>query len=65
MRHSNWKQLSVIDGLSYWRFYFCPFNGSIKSPQMIIRDRLQAHSSKLVGARRDTARSDRPRVLVR
>ena len=58
----NWKQLSVIAGLSYWRFYFRLFNGSIKSPQiveflkapqktigrkiLIIWDRLQAHRSK-------------------
>jgi hypothetical protein len=57
----SWKQLSVIAGLSYWRFYFRLFNGSIKSPQiveflkalqatigkklLIIWDRLQAHRS--------------------
>jgi transposase len=62
----SWKQLSVIAGLSYWRFYFRLFNGSIKSPQiveflkalqatigkklLIIWDRLQAHRSKLVRA---------------
>ena len=62
----SWKQLSVIAGLSYWRFYFRLFNGSIKSPQiveflkalqatigkklLIIWDRLQAHRSKLVKA---------------
>ena len=58
----SWKQLSVIAGLSYWRFYFRLFNGSIKSPQiveflkalqatigkklLIIWDRLQAHRSR-------------------
>jgi hypothetical protein len=26
----SWKQLSVIAGISYWRFYFRLFNGSIK-----------------------------------
>jgi hypothetical protein len=31
----SWKQLSVIVGLSYWRFYFRLFNGSIKSPQIV------------------------------
>ena len=31
----SWKQLSVIAGLSYWRFYFRLFNGSIKSPQIV------------------------------
>ena len=56
----------MITGLSYWRFYFRMFNGSIKSPQiveflkalqatigkklLIIWDRLQAHRSKLVRA---------------
>jgi len=60
----SWKQLSVIAGLSYWRFYFRFFPGSIKSPQivqflqalhrtigrklLIIGDRLQAHRSRLV-----------------
>ena len=60
----SWKQLSVIAGISYCRFYFRLFNGSIKSPQiveflkalqatigkklLIIWDGLQAHRSKLV-----------------
>ena len=62
----SWKQLSVIAGISYWRFYFRLFNDSIKSPQiveflkalqatiskklLIIWDGLQAHRSKLVRA---------------
>jgi transposase len=60
----SWKQLSAIAGVSYWRFYFRLFPGSIKSPQiveflkallatigqkvLIIWDRLQAHRSILV-----------------
>ena len=60
----SWKQLSAIAGVSFWRFYFRLFPGSIKSPQiveflkalsatvgskvLIIWDRLQAHRSKLV-----------------
>jgi transposase len=60
----SWKQLSVIAGISLWRFYFRLFSGSIRSPQiveflkalsqavsgklLIIWDRLQAHRSKLV-----------------
>ncbi len=28
----SWKHLSVIAGLTYWRFYFRLFNGSIKRP---------------------------------
>jgi len=31
----NWKQLSVIAGISYWQFYFRLFPGSIKGPQII------------------------------
>jgi len=58
------KQLSVIGGVSLWRFYFRLFAGSIRTPQvieflkalqatidqklLIIWDRLQAHRSKLV-----------------
>ena len=66
------EQLSVMAGISYWRFYFRLFNGSIKSPQiveflkalqatigqklLIIWDRLQAHRSKLVRAHVQTQR---------
>jgi transposase len=31
----NWKQLSVIAGISYWQFYFRLFPGSIKGAQII------------------------------
>ena len=31
----NWKQLSVIAGISYWQFYFRLFPGSIKAAQII------------------------------
>jgi transposase len=60
----SWKQLSMIAGLSFWRFYFRFFPGSIKSPQiveflkvlqktigrklLIIGERLQAHRSRIV-----------------
>lgn len=56
--------MSVIAGVSFWRFYFRLYNGSIRSPQiieflkvlqktickklLIIWDRLTAHRSKLV-----------------
>lgn len=33
--HFNWKQLSVIAGVSFRRFYFRLFPGAIKSPQVI------------------------------
>ena len=62
----GWKQLSAIAGVSFWRFYFRFFPGSIKSPQiieflkalqatighklLIVWDRLQAHRSRLVKA---------------
>jgi transposase len=60
----SWKQLSVIAGISYWRFYFRLHPGAIRTPQvleflkalqvtigrklLIIWDRLQAHRAKLV-----------------
>ena len=31
----NWKQLSAIAGLSFWRFYFRFFSGSIHAPQLV------------------------------
>src|ERR1039457_2502550 len=31
----TWKQLSVIAGVSFWRFYFQLFPGAIKSPQIV------------------------------
>lgn len=60
----SWKQLSVIAGVSFVRFYFRLYAGSIRSPQvveflrtlkhmigrklLIVWDRLQAHRSRLV-----------------
>lgn len=60
----NWKQLSLIAGVTYRNFYFRFFPGAIKSPQiveflkalsrqidgplLIIWDGLPAHRSKLV-----------------
>lgn len=60
----NWKQLSLIAGVTYWNFYFRFFSGAIRSPQivaflqalirqidgpiLIIWDGLPAHRSKLV-----------------
>lgn len=60
----NWKQLSLIAGVSFWRFYFRFFDGAIKGPQivaylkalratirgrlLIIWDGLPAHRSRLV-----------------
>jgi transposase len=31
----NWQSLSLIGGLSLWRFYFRAYAGSIKSPQVV------------------------------
>jgi len=61
----NWKQLSLIAGVSFWRLYFRFFHGSIKSAQivdflkalkatirgklLIVWDGLPAHRSRLVG----------------
>ena len=60
----NWKQLSVIAGISFWNFYFRFHAGAIRGPQfveflhaltkqirgklLIIWDGLKAHRSKLV-----------------
>jgi transposase len=60
----NWKQLSLIAGVTFWRFYFRFFRGAIKAPQiveylqalacqikgklLIIWDGLPAHRSRLV-----------------
>jgi len=60
----SWKQLSVIAGTSFVRFYFRLFAGSIKAPQvveflkalsdtigrklLIVWDNLRAHRSRLV-----------------
>jgi transposase len=69
----SWKQLSVIAGVSYWRFYFRLYGGTIRTPQvieflkalqttigkklLIIWDRLQAHRSRLVREHVDAQRS--------
>lgn len=60
----NWKQLSLIAGVSLWRLYFRFFHGTIKGPQiveflkalvatvrgklLIIWDGLPAHRSRVV-----------------
>src|SRR5579859_885821 len=60
----NWKQLSVIAGISFWNFYFRLHAGAIRGPQfveflqaltkqirgklLIIWDGLPAHRSRLV-----------------
>jgi len=31
----SWKQLSVIAGISYWRFYFRLFPGAIRTLQVL------------------------------
>lgn len=62
--HFNWHQLSAMAGVTFYRFYFRLFPGTIKSPQiieflralhqtvgkklLIIWDGLQAHRSRLV-----------------
>ena len=33
--HFNWHQLSLIAGVTVWRFYFRLFPGSIKGPQVV------------------------------
>lgn len=62
--HFNWHQLSVMAGVTIWRFYFRLFPGTIKGPQvveflkslkrqlrrrlLVIWDGLPAHSSRVV-----------------
>lgn len=31
----SWKTLSVIAGVSFWRFYFRLYKGAIRTPQVI------------------------------
>lgn len=68
--HFNWKQLSAIAGITFHRFYFRLFPGTIKSAQLIeflsalhqtigrrllvLWDGLAAHRSRLVRAFVDT-----------
>jgi transposase len=60
----NWQQLSLIAGVTYWRFYFRFFPGAITGPQiveylkalkatlrgklLVIWDGLPAHRSRVV-----------------
>ncbi len=62
--HFNWEKLSVIAGITWWRFYFRLYPDAIKSPQvveflghllrhvpgplLVIWDRLRQHRSHLV-----------------
>lgn len=61
----NWKQLSIIAGVSWWQIYFRLFPGTIRAPQcieflkalhrqigkklLIIWDGLKVHKSRQVG----------------
>ncbi len=62
--HFNWKSLSAIAGVTWWRLYFRVYPGAIKSPQIIeflkhlmrhvsgpllvVWDGLPSHRSRLV-----------------
>ena len=62
--HFNWGKLAVIAGVTWWRFYFRLYRGSIRAPQvvgflrhllrqirgrlLVIWDGLAAHRSRLV-----------------
>lgn len=68
--HYNWKNLSLIAGLTLWNFYFDMFEGSIKSEHLvvflqhlqraipgkltIVWDGLPAHRSRFVSEYLDT-----------
>lgn len=45
----NWKQLSAVAGLSFWRFYFRFFPGVVRAPQLV--EFLQALRAHLRGRR--------------
>jgi transposase len=45
----NWQQLSAIAGLSFWRFYFRFFPGTIRAPQVV--EFLKALRAQLRGRR--------------
>ena len=45
----NWKQLSAIAGLSFWRFYFRFFAGTVRAAQLVAF--LQALRQQLRGRR--------------
>jgi len=63
--HFNWKHLSAMAGVSWTKFYFRLFPGSIRSPQvveflkhllrqikgkvLVIWDGLRSHRSRMVG----------------
>jgi transposase len=43
----NWKQLSLIAGVTFWRFYFRFFPGPIRGPQLV--EYLRALKSQIHG----------------
>ena len=45
----NWKQISAIAGLTFWRFYFRFFPGTIRAPQLV--EFLQGLRTQLRGRR--------------
>ena len=63
--HFNWKTISVAAGMTVWNFYFQIFEKAvgkeetilflthllryIKTPLLVVWDRLPAHRSRLVG----------------
>lgn len=62
----NWKQLSAIAGLSFWRFYFRFFPGTIRAPQLVeflqaLRRQLRYHPLLIIWDGLGTHKS----VLVR
>jgi len=43
----NWRQLSLIAGVSFWQLYFRFFHGATKAPQLV--EFLQALASRMKG----------------
>lgn len=75
--HFHWDNLSAIAGVTWWRFYFRLFRGSVRAPQvvwflrhllrhipgrlLVIWDGLRQHRSRLV---KDFIAQRRGRVVI-
>ena len=75
--HFHWDNLSAIAGVTWWKFYFRLFHGSVRSPQvvlflrhllrhirgrlLVIWDGLRQHRSRLV---KDLLKQRRGRLAI-
>jgi transposase len=62
--HFNWKHLSAMAGVTWYRFYFRLFPGSIRSPQVVeFLKHLLRHIARKVLVIWDGLRSHRSRLV--